>query len=34
MIWAACAGIVLADYSIFMRKTNVCRLDSKKPIMV
>ena len=34
MIWIACAGIVLADYSVFMRKTNVCRLDSKKPVMV
>ena len=34
MIWAACAGIVLADYSVFMRRTRLCRFDSIEPAMV
>ncbi len=34
MIWAACAGIVFADYSVFMRRTGLCRFDSIEPAMV
>jgi putative MATE family efflux protein len=34
IIWAVCAVIVLIDYRVFMRKTNACRIDSKKPVVV
>ncbi|MBR6337487.1 MAG: MATE family efflux transporter [Ruminococcus sp.] len=34
IIWAACAGIVLADYCFFIRKMNVRRVERKKAAMV